>query len=225
MSQEKFGIGLVHEAIMKLEKAGLTPEGLQRLVVEKEGVMAKGVVKILEKPTKLKELEKKFMAADCGGKHDLLNPHSENLSVRQFTDSNIPDEYLGPVWVSFQSKGGCSYKAVHVNYRTGIGGPYILLSSEDRIREDFDEVFSLLLRFFEGTPGNYNDRGNDICMALYLPSKILRLKSCFTKKKITSWVYDFYSKEFDKVIFERVHFHDLPLEIQAISNIPLVHLS
>lgn len=185
MHQDEFDIGLVDKAIAKLKKSGLTPQGL-KLITEEKGLARRVVSAIGILP---------------------------DDSIDRLASSNIPDGYLLSVWVSFKSRKGRSYIAVHVNRRRE-GGPYILLSSEDKDRDDFNEVFGVLLKFFFGMKSDFSQGKEDICQIIKNP---IRRRHWWTisQRRVAFWASNFYFKNFSQVTIERVCFDGLPPEMQA----------
>ena len=131
-------------------------------------------------------------------KYDEEHPSFKDVSPEWLAASNRPDESVNAIWVRFTSKSGKSYKAIHVfNHPSG---PYILLTSTDKEREDFARVQAALAEAYQGAPdGSISDRGDDICHTINVPGG-------FTQKGVAEMVNTFFRNTFDKVGIEAVHY-------------------
>jgi len=130
--------------------------------------------------------------------YDEEHPSLKDVSSKQLAASNRPDESVNAIWVRFDSKAGMAYKAVHVFHHPE--GPYILLSSTDRDREDFLRVEAALSNAYQGTAkGQISDRGDDIC-------DIVSVANGFTQKGVAEQVDTFFQNNFDRVAIEAVHY-------------------
>jgi hypothetical protein len=126
------------------------------------------------------------------------HPSFKDVSSEWLAASNRSDESVNAIWVTFASKAGKAYKAIHVFHQPS--GPYVLLCSTDKDREDFSRVEAALSQVYQGTAeGRISDRGNDIC-------DIVSVASGFTQKGVAEQVDTFFRRTFDRVAIEAVHY-------------------
>lgn len=117
-----------------------------------------------------KELEAYFaksaeQAEEHWREYELDHPTLENLDFDSLARSDIPDSNVTSIWIGFQSKTSKSYHAVHVFSHPK--GPYVLLASVDRDREDFHQVGARLTEAFNGSlDGEITDRTDDISQTI-----------------------------------------------------------
>jgi hypothetical protein len=131
-------------------------------------------------------------------RYDQEHPSFKNVSPAWLAESSRPDASVNAVWVSFVSKAGKAYKAVHVFHHSK--GPYILLSSKDKDREDFKRVEAGLAQAYQGTPeGQISERIDDICTSI-------SVKSGFTQKGVAEQVDQFFRSAFERVAIEAVYY-------------------
>jgi hypothetical protein len=92
-----------------------------------------------------------------------------DVEINRLGQLGIPDQKMENVWLAFRSPAGRRYRAVHVfEYPSG---PYVLLSSEDRDREDFQVVQNRIATEYGGTPdGEVSVRSEDICAVIPVAS-------------------------------------------------------
>lgn len=131
-------------------------------------------------------------------KYDEEHPSFKDVSPEWLAASNRPDESVNAIWARFTSKAGKSYKAIHVfNHPSG---PYILLTSTDKEREDFTRVQAQLAEAYQGTAdGSISDRGDDIVDTINVPGG-------FTQKGVAEMVKTFFRDTFDDVVIEAIHY-------------------
>ena len=211
--KKKFDIGQVHEAVLKLRQAGLTPGGLQRLVLDKE--LARKVVVILEeKQETLERLDRELKTRKEAGKDtsSLFNVSCDSVTLEQLQSSNVPEKYLYSLWVSLRDRAGNKFTVVHVNKS------HILLSGESKDIKAFERVRWEVTKLVKGVAmGDVSDRGSDICQVINL----LFFWRTFTPKKIVSDVQGSYMKKFTDVRIGPIFFLNVPFKIQVAANIPL----
>jgi len=130
--------------------------------------------------------------------YDEEHPSFKDVSPEWLASSKRADESVNAVWISFTSKAGKSYKAIHVFRHPN--GPYILLSSRSKDRDDFLNVEKEIEDAYQGiAENNINDRGDDIC-------DVISVAHGFTQKGISEQIEVFFRNVFDNVIVEAVHF-------------------
>lgn len=101
----------------------------------------------------------------------------EDLTCEELLASEkvIPEECVYTVWVSFISAHGRKYSATHVCNHPPTG-PYILLASEDKDKEDFKRVEKIVAEEARASAlGKISERGDmDICNVLEINRKLTR---------------------------------------------------
>jgi hypothetical protein len=129
----------------------------------------------------------------------ISNDGYENVSTTWLARSTRPDAELYAVWVTFTSKAGRSYTAVHVPRQ---GDPYILLTSSNKDQSDFRYVAQILEKEYRGTGQDaVTDRGDDISMVISVPGG-------FTQKGIAAEVEQFFRTVFSNVNISKVYYED-----------------
>jgi hypothetical protein len=126
------------------------------------------------------------------------HPSFRDVSSEWLATSKRPDESVNAIWVSFTSKAKKTYLAIHVFQHPS--GPYILLCSSDKDREDFMHVEAMLSQAYRGTPeGKITDRGKDIC-------DVIAVAGGFTQKRVAEQVESFFRGTFDRVAIQEAHY-------------------
>lgn len=126
------------------------------------------------------------------------HPSFKDVSSEWLATSKRPDESVNAVWVRFTSKAKKKYSAIHVFQHPS--GPYILLCSPDKDREDFMHVEATLSHAYRGTPeGKITDRGEDIC-------EVISVAGGFTQKGVAEQVESFFRRTFDRVAIEEANY-------------------
>jgi hypothetical protein len=119
-----------------------------------------------ERSARLKE----FLA-----RYDVDHPTLKDLTPGELRAVPIPDDDIYTIWMGFRSRAGRAYTAVHVFRHAS--GPYILLSSPDRDRADFEQTRQLLAEVVGGQPEEeITDRGDDICSVIKVPDGFSRTR-------------------------------------------------
>jgi hypothetical protein len=130
--------------------------------------------------------------------YDEEHPSFKDVSSKWLAASSRPDENVNAIWVRFDSKAGKAYKAIHVFHHPK--GPYILLSSTDKDRDDFLRVEAALSNAYQGTvEGQISDRGDDIC-------DTVSVANGFTQKGVAEQVDTFFGSAFNRVVIEAVYY-------------------
>lgn len=126
------------------------------------------------------------------------HPSFTNVSSQWLANSKRPDESVNAIWVKFTSKAKKTYSAIHVFRHPS--GPYILLVSADKDRDDFMDVEAKLSQAYQGTPEEQiTDRGDDICEVISVPGG-------FTQQMVAEKVESFFRRTFDEVVIEHAHY-------------------
>jgi len=135
-----------------------------------------------------------------------------DLTLDELRRCNIPDKYLGPLWVSFVSGSNKNYQAVHVP--NGFPNPYILLSGKDKDEEDFKGVERIVAMITNGRFENkISDRGNwDIC-------NIIDIQERLTFQRILEFIGE-YGREFKRVKIPKMFLKNMPQFDYELSFLP-----
>jgi hypothetical protein len=124
-------------------------------------------------------------------------PNLEQKPVTLSKSGRKTNTAVTPIWVTFASKSGKSYKAVFVFQHPK--GPYILLSSKDKDVDDFRSVESLLSDTYKGIPeSTVTERMSDICIVINVPSG-------FTREGVVKSVDTFFKDTFINVAIKEFH--------------------
>jgi hypothetical protein len=129
---------------------------------------------------------------------DEQHPALKNVAPETLATSKRSDESVNAIWIAFESPGGKAYKAVHVFHHPD--GPYILLCSKDKDREDLVRVGAQLATTYRGTAeAKITERTDDICATVAVPSG-------FTQMGIAWFVSEWFRPTFKKVSIEAVYY-------------------
>ena len=123
--------------------------------------------------------------------------------LRTLRSATLPDDALYTLWTRFASETGRHYTAVHVcNWKAT--GPYILLSQQERIREDFESVRDAVEDITGGqAQRQIYDRGTDI-------SDVIRLEREPTHPELAQ-IIERYQERFGEIQIPKLYLHSVPL--------------
>ncbi len=142
---------------------------------------------------------------------------AKNLTPDELDRSKLPNRSLSNVIVNFQSPAGVSYKTLHT-YRPGRGPSYLLLTSRDRDKEDFNNVAETVAQIVEGVKQKLIiSREEDICQA------IIMAKSP-TQQQVAESVRR-YMEGFREVIISYICYRGVPIWAYQKSGLPAEKLS
>jgi hypothetical protein len=135
---------------------------------------------------------------DWTEKREREHPTLKNVPPDTLAASSRPDDSVNAIWVSFSSASGRSYIAVHVFKHPS--GPYILLSSKDKDREDFVRVRGKIEEAYNGkAEEGISDRGDDIVSTI-------QVQAGFTQKGVAAQVRDWFQTTFKNTSIQAVYY-------------------
>ena len=205
--KERFDIGQVHEAMIKLKGAGLTVSGLQRIVTD-EALCKKIVSLVIESLTQaLREKHKQMMKT--GNVHYGEYVSCENITAEELGKSNVPDSYLVSVIIVCE-------------YGTGRNREITFCSNKE-----------ILIPFKQGDDEADTERIIDTVKIMTMGEIDRKAYECIVIKPSSVWMDFSQQKPISNMIFalgltwlknvsiKRVTFRKVPFEIQASANIPI----
>jgi hypothetical protein len=107
------------------------------------------------------------------GSYEEAHGTLRDVEIDRLGQLSIPDQQLENIWLAFRSPAGRSYEAVHVFQHPT--GPYVLLCSKDRDREDFQVVQNrIAAEYTNAAVDKVTDRSDDICAVIQVASGFSR---------------------------------------------------
>lgn len=136
-----------------------------------------------------------------------INVKGHATCLRVLTEARVPDRHVMNVVLSFKSKKGRTYTAVHV-FKHPMG-QHILLISKDKDREDFIEVASLIAKAYRGTvDGNILNRGKENTAGT-IDIGQRWFSWSFSQSRIRKQFFDFFRQNFSEARFTLIDYDDL----------------
>jgi hypothetical protein len=131
--------------------------------------------------------------------YDQKHPTLQNIEVANLSQVAVADNMIDNIWLAFRSPAGRLYDAVHVF--THPKGPYVLLSSKDRDKQDMSVVQARLVAGYLGTAEpDISDRSDDI-------SATVEVAGGFTKAAIVTVAGALAKEGYTDLIVTRIHYH------------------